>query len=120
MEYNQDQLSLLTAAAEHIAAINLEIAELEEQKQELLSVFKNEQNGMVPRKEAYDFGKVEVKVSENTRLDDGLARTQLTARDYKAASKVTLDTSLARRVLTADKLEKITKKYANKIEVRLK
>lgn len=118
--HSAEEYSLLTQAAEAIAEINLQIAELEEQKKGLLNVFKNEDNGLVPRKEPYDFGRVQVKVSEYTRIDDGLARRNLTEDDYGRLTKQTLDTTLARKVLKPETLELITKRYDNKIEVKIK
>lgn len=120
MEYSKEQFNLLASAAEEIVRINVAIAELEEQKQQFLAVFKNEENGLVPSKTAYDFGRVEVKVSKNERLDDGLAKRALPRLTYSKVVKTSLDTTAARKILSPEELEKITKKYDNKIEVRLK
>ena len=110
MTLSTDDQSVLTQAAERLAAINIEIAELTEEKSVLLSAFKNPEVGLIPRVEAYKFG----------RLDDGLARRHLPATVYKQVSKTVLDTSTARRVLTKEQIEKISKKFDNKIEVRLR
>ena len=120
MDYSKDQVNLLAQAAEAVAEINLEIAELQEKKDALLAVFKNEDNGMVPRTEPYVFGRAEVKVTKNERLDDGLAKRELGAMVYKKVAKTVLDTAAARKVLSQEELAKITKKYDNKIEVRIK
>lgn len=118
MTHSQEQIDLLTQAAEEIARVNIQIAELTEYKQQLLSVFKNPETNLPPRKEAYQLGKVDVKVSESGRIDDGLARKHLNATTYKRVAKTVIDTSLARKVLPDDVLEKITKKYDNKIEIK--
>ena len=118
--HSKDQLDLLGQAATEIARINVQIAELTEYKNQLLEVFKNPDTDLPPRSEPYDFGDVEVKVSTNVRLDDGLARRNLTPANYEIVSKTTLDTGKARKVLTADELATITKTFDNKIEVRLK
>lgn len=120
MEHSKEQLSLLGQAARAVAEINLQIAELEEQKKLFLEVFKNEDNGLVARTEPYDFGDCVVKVSANTRLDDGLAKRELEPHAYDLVSKRTLDTAKARKVLKPEELAKISKKYDNKIEVRVK
>ena len=120
MALSTDDQSVLTQAAERLAAINIEIAELTEEKSVLLSAFKNPEVGLIPRVEAYKFGKTDVKISDNSRLDDGLARRHLPETVYKQVSKTVLDTSTARRVLTKEQIEKISKKFDNKIEVRLR
>lgn len=116
--HSVEQVSLLKDAAEEIARINIQLAELLEYKESLLSVFKNPATGLEPRTEPYTYGKVLVKVSKNERLDDGLAQREL-GHVYKTVSKTTLDTAKARKVLSEDALAKITKKYDNKIEIKL-
>lgn len=120
MTLSQDDQSVLTQAAERLAAINIAIAELTEEKSVLLSAFKNPEVGLIPRVEPYKFGKIDMKISENSRLDDGLAKRHLPATVYKQVSKQVLDTSAARKVLTEEQINKISKKFDNKIEVRLR
>jgi len=120
MALSTDDQSVLTQAAERLAAINIAIAELTEEKSVLLSAFKNPEVGLIPRVEPYKFGKTDVKISENARLDDGLARRHLSAAAYKQVSKQVLDTSAARRVLTKEQIAEISKNFDNKIEVRLR
>ena len=119
-QFNAEDYATLATAAEEIARINLQIAELQEMKDMLLGAFKNENNGLVASSVPYDFGKVEVKVSANSRLDDGLAQRNLSKALYNDVTKTTLDTAKARKLLGDEELELITKKYDNKIEVRLK
>lgn len=117
--HSVEQTNLLKDAAEEIARVNIQMAELAEYKESLLSVFKNPATGLEPRTEPYVYGKVLVKVSKNERLDDGLARVALGSMVYKQVSKTTLDTAKARKILNAEGLAKITKKYDNKIEIKL-
>ena len=120
MTHSKDEVDVLTQAAEEIARVNLKLAELTEYKAELLSVFKNPETNLPPRKEPYQFGKVDVKVSESGRIDDGLARTKLPVTVYRKIVKQTVDTSLARKVLTDEQIKLITKKFDNKIEIKLR
>lgn len=120
MAHSADDISVLTGAAERVAAINIQIAELTEEKNTLLSVFKNPDTNLPPRSEPYSFGKVEVKVSASGRIDDGLAKRHLKASLYNSVSKKTIDTAAARKMLSEEEVALITKQYDNKIEVRLK
>lgn len=69
-----------------------------------------ERDGRVP---------ITVRVSPNTRVDDKLAREALTAEEYEAVSKRTIDTAKARAILPNNVLSRITKTYDNKVEVVL-
>lgn len=120
MTHSPDQTSALTEAAEEIARVNIQIAELTEYKNTLLSVFKNADTNLPPRTVPYSFGKVDVKVSAAGRIDDGLARRNLSVELYKSVCKQSIDTTLARKVLTDEQVSSITKKYDNKIEIKLR
>lgn len=120
MTHSADQHSALTEAAEEIARINIEIAELTEYKNELLSVFKNPNTNLPPRTQPYEFGKVDVKVSASGRIDDGLAKRLLPEAIYSLVSKQTIDTAKARKALSEEEIASITKQYDNKIEIKLR
>lgn len=109
----------LTEAATAIVELDIQIAELTERRVQLASVFKNDSVGLEPQREPYVFGKVKVKVSENARLDDTLARRFLSEEEYRLVAKSALDTKKARAFLGDDKLDTITKRYDNKIEFRI-
>lgn len=120
MTHSTDQLNDLTAAAEEIVRTDMKIAELKEYRDALASVFKNEDTNLPASKTPYSFGKVDVKVSSNGRIDDALAQRQLPADVYSMVSKQTIDTAKARKVLSASEVASITKQYDNKIEFKLR
>lgn len=62
---------------------------------------------------------ITVKVSPNKRVDDRLAQENLPSDVYETVSKRTIDTAKARAFLTSDDLDKITKVYDNKVEIKL-
>lgn len=116
---NSNDIQTLTQAAAEIVNLDIQIAELSERRAQLASVFKNDAVGLAPQREPYVFGKVKVKVSENARLDDTLARRFLSEEEYRLVAKSALDTKKARAFLDSDKLDTITKRYDNKIEFRI-
>lgn len=105
-------------ALERIARNQLLIQELTEENDQLKTFFK-ERSSTYPAGTLKRVGKFYIKVSAGTRLDDTLAQKELSAAQYKQVSKMTLDTKKARAYLNALQLEKITKKYENRIEIGL-
>lgn len=103
-------------ALERIARNQLLIAELTAENDQLKTFFK-ERSDAYPAGTLKRVGKFYIKVSAGTRLDDTLAQQHLSTSEYKRVSKLTLDTKKARAFLTSTTLEKITKKFENRIEI---
>lgn len=98
---------------ESAVRIQLRIKELEAQLaegKELVRTYFDEPG-------THKVGKFFVKVTTNSRLDDGLARKVLDADVYDLVSKQTLDTAKARAHLTPTTLAEVTKTYDNRIEL---
>lgn len=102
--------------AEAIALKQLEIKKLTEQVTELKSYFRQGETRVLEREGRPT---LEVKVTPNSRIDDGLALRSLTPETYLSVSKRSIDTTKARKVLTTGELARITKTYEPKIEVKL-
>jgi len=104
--------------AERIVRNKLEIQRLTEENTALSSFFRQD-DPKTKNLERDGRPTIIVKVIPNQRIDDGLAKRELSATEYKTVSKQTVDTAKARALLSAAKLEKITKRYDNKVEVSL-
>ena len=109
---------VLEQAAEQIALLDIEIKERQELRAQLVSVFKNPATALKPRPEPYVFGKVQVKVSANSRIDNALALEKVKPAMLKYITKTVVDPTLARKHLMPGELARITKTFDNKIEVR--
>lgn len=105
-------------AAELIVRLKAEIEQKTEQLELLKRLFKEDDEYKVPGK--YELGDYEVIVTENVRLDDTLARKELDKRTYDEVSSLKLDTRKARKLLGLTTLERITKHYEPRLEVREK
>jgi hypothetical protein len=103
--------------AERIVRNQLAIKELEEENTLLKQYFKG--SDAYPAGETKEVGKFYIKVTKNTRVDDGLARASLPASEYNRLSKQVIDGTLAKKVLSAERYAKIQKVYDNKIEIGL-
>lgn len=90
-----------------------EIAYLQEQVDELKSLFKN--NDYYSNPGSYQLGDVTLKVASNARIDDKLARKHLSEDMYQLVSQPTVVPALARRYLDADLLDVITIKHAPRL-----
>lgn len=66
-----------------------------------------------------EVGKFYIRVTKQTRIDDALARKELSPKEYGWVKKEVVDSAKAKRYLAADVYEKISKKYDNRIEVGL-
>lgn len=99
-----------------IVRAQLTIDALNEEVAELKAVLRNTKSADYERENG---PKIIVKVTPNTRIDDGLARKALDEDTYNTVSKQTIDTAKARAFLNDEQLAKITKTYDNKVEVRL-
>lgn len=64
-------------------------------------------------------GKFYIRVTKNERIDDTLAKKNLDANTYRQLSKTVIDSTRARHYLQPSLLDKITKKYDNRIEIGL-
>lgn len=107
--------------AEQAVRLQIEIAERQEKLDAIKNYFKFNYAGAhgIHEFQAVTGAKLEVKVTKNERIDDNLARTELSAQDYKRVSKATVDTKKARALLDESKLSKITKVYDDKIEIKV-
>jgi len=63
------------------------------------------------------FGRFYIQTSRNARVDDKLAREQLTDDEYQDYSKRVIDGPVAKRFLTPAQYELIQKESAPKIEI---
>lgn len=102
--------------ARRIAENNLRIKELEAQNADLKEFFRQEDRGQYPLEKEGEVTLI-VKVTGNSRIDDKLAKEVLHADTYMGVSKLTIDPVIARRKLSPSDIAKITKEYANKIEI---
>jgi len=106
------------AILEQFVRNKLAIEELEAQQNTIKTFFKE-------RAEAYPAGtdrkngKFYIKITENKRVDDTLARRHLTATQYRQLTKTVVDGTLARKVLSEKDYAKIVKHYDHKIEIGL-
>lgn len=106
------------AVLERIVRAQLLKKQLEEEIELLKGYFK-ERPEAYPAGATITRGKFYVKVSENGRIDDTLAREVLGLSGYRQVAKLTVDPKLARRRLSGEQIEQITKKFANRLEVGL-
>lgn len=103
---------------ERIVRNQLEIKALTEETERLKGYYKERSNDY----KAGDFrtvGKFYIKFSANQRIDDALARQNLTAGEYKNIAKLVVDSAKAKKLLTPTVYENIQKRYDNKVEVGL-
>jgi len=105
-------------ALERIVRNQLAIKELEAENEQLKQFFKDRPE-QYPAGAALERGKFYIKITKSTRIDDKLARDNLSAARYRSVSKMTVDTTAARRYLNETELAKITKTYDNRIEIGL-
>jgi len=104
--------------AERIVRNKLRIAELTAENVTLGGYFKQDDpNVKVLTRDGK--ASIQVRVSPNSRIDDGLARKVLDPKVYEDVSKLTVDTAKARALLSDAELAQIVKVYDNKIEVSL-
>lgn len=104
--------------AERIVRNKLKIKELTEENDQIAAYWKQndpatkvyEREGRVP---------IQVRVTSNNRIDDGLAKLNLDPATYQTITKLTVNPTKARAILTAAELESITRHYDNRIEVTL-
>ncbi len=101
-------------AMEQIIRNQIAIRELEEQNAMLKQFFKDRPE-QYPAGTKIKRGNLVLTVSPNTRIDTKLAEKELTSREWASVSKRVVDPTLARRYLTDEKIEKISKKYENKL-----
>lgn len=106
------------AAMEQIVRNQLAIRELEEQNAMLKQFFKDRPE-RYPAGTNLKRGKFKLIVTSNSRIDQKLADKELSYRDMQRVTKKVVDPSLARRYLTDEQLEKITKKYENRLTFEL-
>jgi chaperone required for assembly of F1-ATPase len=105
------------AALERIVRNQLKIAELNAENDTLKGFFKG--NSAYPAGTKKEVGKFYIKVTTNTRVDDGLARINLDSRTYNRLTKKVIDGTLAKKSLGSDAYAKIVKTYDNRIEIGL-
>lgn len=96
----------------------LEIEQLQEEVATLKAYFK-ERGDQYPVG-SKNIGKFYLKVTTNRRVDDTLARTQLSATVYNRLTKKVIDSTLAKKSLTDEQYNKIVKTYENRIEIGLR
>lgn len=106
------------AAMEQIVRNQLAIRELEEQNALLKQFFKDRPE-RYPAGTNLKRGKFKLVVSSNSRIDQKLAEKVLTPRELRTVSKSVVDSTAARRYLTGEQIEKITKKYENRLTFEL-
>lgn len=106
------------AVLERIVRAQLLKKQIEEEIELLKGYFK-ERPEVYPAGATITRGKFYVKVSENRRIDDALARKLLSGPAYRRIMKTVVDPKLARRYLAPEDVQKITKKFANRLEVGL-
>lgn len=104
---------------ERIVRNQLEIARLQEENDTLKQFFK-QADEVYPVGTKKDVGKFYIRVTSNTRLDEGLARKELGTAWWNRVKKEALDTARAKAILPVHLREKITKTYENRIEVGLR
>ena len=104
--------------AEQIVRDKLEIQRLTERVASLTQYWRQNDTGtaVLTREGRPD---IIVRVSPNSRIDDKLAREQLSAQDYKRVVKSSIDTTKARALLSPEAISRITKNYDHKVEVSL-
>lgn len=103
---------------ERIVRNQIQIKELEAENATLKGFFKQSPEGY-PAGSRKTVGKFYIQVSENKRIDDALAQKVLTPVQYRGVSKTVINVTLAKAILAPPMLEKITKKFENKIEIGL-
>jgi hypothetical protein len=104
--------------AERIFRNQLRISELQEENDTLKTYFKKNAT-IFPAGTNKTFGKFYVKITSNSRVDDALAKANLTINTYKRFAKTVIDGAAAKRGLDPNTYAKIIKKYDNKVEVGL-
>lgn len=106
---------------ERIVRNQLEIKRLQEENDTLKAYFKERDNSY-PAGTRREVGKFYVQISENTRIDDKLAKSVLSASEYNAVSNRVIDSQAARKrfMFKPDILNAITKKFDNRVEVGLR
>ena len=107
------------AVLELIVRNQLKIKELTEQNDTLKAYYKQSDTAY-PAGTYREVGKFYVRVSENTRIDDTLAKSVLKPSVYERVSKRVIDTKRAAAILDEESKQKIRKVFDNKIEVGLK
>lgn len=107
--------SEVDATLELIVRKQQAIKELQEQIDTLKGYFRDEER--LPAGTTLTSGKFYVKVTENKRIDDKLARQELSTSEYDLASKKVIDTKLARHLFGDVRVAKMEKRYENKVEV---
>ncbi len=115
MAPDMDDRAVIQQALAEMYELKADIKAKEERVAELAAFFKGYDEFENPGK--YQYGDYTLVVSPNTRVDDALAHSVVGDRTYAKVSKVVIDTTKAKKMLTGEQYESIQKKFAHRIGV---